>query len=639
MKKLCLVLTVLILLSVTHVYAFKYDIVKEINLSVPAVSQTSEGLKGVLSRLNVVVAYPGSGRVYFSATPLTELDTQATARVAALVSSSILGDEYSRYDFFVSLESESLIIGGPSAGAAITAAMMVAILNIKGQEISIKDDVTLTGMINPDGTIGPVGGVYAKMKAAAEEGYRVFIVPYGQTIDYVERTVVEQRGFIKIVRTIRERVDLISEGGKLGVKVVEALTIYDVFKYLTGYEIKVEKYTVSMPWEIREKLKSWSTKLLGEYSSLASSNYDSRLSNAVSEASRLAREAQDLIDTFPYVSASRAFSALCIMCYVAYADGYLKASNKEKYINNLVDDVNKTLVEVKSILNSINPSIRWVEAYIGAEMRYAEAVEALNNALNAMNSGAILNMYDGCLYYLAYSKQRAISVKSWLEFSVVGAPINLTTLMRPSSILLYEAQSILGYASSLYRDIGQSSSVIDAASERYSKARESFISKDYYLTIGYSIESITYSTVAIHLAFTSNIDAVIDASSSIAGNIIGNAIEANLTPILSLSYLEFAQSATNNVDKLYYYILSATYSKTTLIISKTVNTTTSISIATYTEKPESQTSTPPKTLSTVQGGLNQGGNQQIFTVATVVLLVLSIVAVYLYSRSKSKNTN
>ncbi|MEM2793546.1 MAG: S16 family serine protease, partial [Candidatus Methanomethylicia archaeon] len=430
MRKLCIVLILITILSAIHVNAFKYDIVREVNLDVPAVSQTSNGLIGVLSRLNVVVAYPGSGRVYFSATPLTELDTQATARIAALVSSSVLGDEYLRYDFFVSLESESLIIGGPSAGAAIAAAMMVAMLNIKGQEVTVRSNVTLTGMINPDGTIGPVGGLYAKMKAAAEKGYKVFIVPYGQSIDYVEKTIVEQRGPLRIIRTVKEKVDLVGEGEKLGVKVVEALTIYDVFKYLTGYEFKTKKYIVFMPVEVREKLKSWSISLLGEYDSLISYKYDSRLSNAVNEASKLASEARSMIDTSPYVSASRAFSALCIMYYVKYADEYLKSSNKEKYISDLIGNINKTIIEIGSILNSTIPSIKCIEAYIGAKIRYAEALEMLNNALNAMSSGAILNMYDGCLYYLAYSRQRAISARSWLEFNIAGVSVNLTTLIK-----------------------------------------------------------------------------------------------------------------------------------------------------------------------------------------------------------------
>jgi uncharacterized protein len=635
MKKLCLVLILLIIFPAVNVNAFKYDVVREVNLDVPAVSQTSEGLVGVLSRLNVAVAYPGSGRVYFSATPLTELDTQATARVAALVSSSVIGDEYLRYDFFVSLESESLIIGGPSAGAAIAAAMMVAILNIKGLDVNVRSDVTLTGMINPDGTIGPVGGVYAKMKAAAEKGYRIFIVPYGQSIDYVEKTVVEQRGPLRIIRTVREKVDLVSEGERLGVRVVEALTIYDVFKYLTGYEFKAKEYAVFMPKDVRERLKSWSISLLDEYDGLASYKYDSRLSNAVGEASKLASEARSMIDTSPYVSASRAFSALCMMYYVKYADEYLKSSNKGKYINDLVDSVNKTLVEVESALNSTSPSIRCIEAYIGAKIRYAEALETLNNALNAMNSGAILNMYDGCIYYLAYSRQRAISAMSWLEFNVAGVPVDLNTLMKSSSILLYEAQSILGYVSSLYSDIGQSSSIVNEASEMYDKAKKAFISKDYYLTIGYSIESIAYSTVAIHLAFTSNIEAVIDASSSIASNAIGNAIEAGLDPVLSLSYLELAQSEASNTDKLYYYILSATYSKTALTISRAVNTTAPIPIATYTEEPKPKTSTPySKTPTTTSNSLRQETIQQVVTIAAIILLILSIAVVYLYSRSK-----
>ena len=43
----------------------------------------------------------------------------------------------------------------------------------------------MTGTIDPDGTLGQVGGIAAKAEAAAEKGAAIFIVPDGQTMDSI----------------------------------------------------------------------------------------------------------------------------------------------------------------------------------------------------------------------------------------------------------------------------------------------------------------------------------------------------------------------------------------------------------------------------------------------------------------------
>jgi len=59
---------------------------RSIVLYAPAVARSGGG---ALIQVNLTLKYPGSGLVYFSAKPLVELDTQATARVAAFVAAAI----------------------------------------------------------------------------------------------------------------------------------------------------------------------------------------------------------------------------------------------------------------------------------------------------------------------------------------------------------------------------------------------------------------------------------------------------------------------------------------------------------------------------------------------------------------------
>ena len=63
-------------------------------------------------------------------------------------------------------------IEGPSAGGILTVGLLAAF-----QGRSLKPDVTMTGTITADGSIGPVGGVLTKIDAAAREGFTTVVVP------------------------------------------------------------------------------------------------------------------------------------------------------------------------------------------------------------------------------------------------------------------------------------------------------------------------------------------------------------------------------------------------------------------------------------------------------------------------------
>jgi PDZ domain-containing protein len=67
---------------------------------------------------------------------------------------------------------------GPSAGAAMAVGFL-ALLN--GDPI--QRGVALTGTIESNGRIGPVGAIPDKVRAAAREGYRTILIPQGQGDD------------------------------------------------------------------------------------------------------------------------------------------------------------------------------------------------------------------------------------------------------------------------------------------------------------------------------------------------------------------------------------------------------------------------------------------------------------------------
>jgi hypothetical protein len=109
-------------------------------------------------------------------------------------------------------------IDGPSGGAALTLGTIAA---IRGD--SLRPRVVITGTIAPDGTIGRVGLVPEKVRAAAKDGYRLFLIPVGTEESFDSRT--------------GRRVDVVALGRSLGVTVRTVRDINEAYVLFTGRTI------------------------------------------------------------------------------------------------------------------------------------------------------------------------------------------------------------------------------------------------------------------------------------------------------------------------------------------------------------------------------------------------------------------
>ena len=78
------------------------------------------------------------------------------------------------FDFPVDVSIDTGDVGGPSAGLAFTLAI---IDDLTPGDLTGGAKVAVTGTINSDGTVGPVGGTGQKAAAVRSEGYDVFLVP------------------------------------------------------------------------------------------------------------------------------------------------------------------------------------------------------------------------------------------------------------------------------------------------------------------------------------------------------------------------------------------------------------------------------------------------------------------------------
>ncbi|MBX3284152.1 MAG: PDZ domain-containing protein [Actinobacteria bacterium] len=117
-------------------------------------------------------------------------------------------DDRPDYTFPIEVEIDSGQVGGPSAGLAFTLAILD---RITPGDLTGPDPVAVTGTIELDGSVGPVGGVLQKTEAAVRAGAKLFIVP---TQEY-EDAVRAARGRLEVrqVTTLDEALAVLEDHG------------------------------------------------------------------------------------------------------------------------------------------------------------------------------------------------------------------------------------------------------------------------------------------------------------------------------------------------------------------------------------------------------------------------------------------
>jgi uncharacterized protein len=155
----------------------------------------------------------GDVRVGFFESEFMASGTQwrAAGWMAAVVSALITGQPMSQWRISYDVAGR---IDGPSAGGLMTTSVLAA---ITGRHILPK--VTMTGTINPDGTIGPVGGIYYKLHGAQRVGMKKVLIPAGIRTEK-----------LKDGRTV----DLYQRAKSLGLVLVEVEDVYQAYFHLTG---------------------------------------------------------------------------------------------------------------------------------------------------------------------------------------------------------------------------------------------------------------------------------------------------------------------------------------------------------------------------------------------------------------------
>lgn len=550
-----LLLILVLLVSASSIHAL------EDGVTVPLVADrsTGDGDEGILLSASVIVKN-GTGHVFVDTSPYTQVDLQGSARLAAMVASDVLGIDQRAYDFYYIIDISSPIIGGPSAGGALTVATIAAINNW-----TLKPGVVMTGMINPDESIGSVGGIPIKLEAAAAKNTTLFLIPQGQSTVTIKKTITRTKGAFEFFEIKEEIVDVIELGKKLDVEVKEVSTIQEVVLAFTGNKLSKPEF----------KGKVLTSKYLDLLEPLATSmkqesNSIYEVTAAINPKSPYIEQARDILSRADamykekkyYAATSLYFNALITMRTAQWNEGYAEALDKEQYLTELINKVEGQIRSSEADLDSFKSyGISDVQAVGAAESRITDARAKLDKAKKLNNS-------DEKISSLAFAHERARTAQWWLTLATPGGKIVPENILKDrAGWYLSQAKSINTYLFELISESGGHPGSISGAGEDINNA-EKELQRGYYAgAIFDSLQATVKSSTTIGLFGNVDTSRKIEYNAEAAKAAINEARLAGIEPTLAVSAYEYAETMTGAYDQIYQYSYAKMVAKTSMVLN------------------------------------------------------------------------
>lgn len=551
---------------------------KNVTVYAPAVGQTENGYIGVISTITVTIQSKGSGRVFVDTLPLAQIDMQGSARLAVKVASALVENNQdcnispSSYDYFFVIRTDSPIIGGPSAGGIMTAAVVTLL-----EEWPMDDQTIMTGMINPDGSIGPIGGITKKIDAANSVGATRFLIPEGQGTytETVYETVTTTWGDQIVPHQVTRNVSDYAMKN-YGIEVVEVAGIKDVVYYYTGYEYQVTASNQSISTEqYIDSMKPLATTLLSQSNVSfhnASNSFDetnipnqfpsyyrNQVTDFLNNAEDALIESEDWFNQeLYYTSTSKSFQSLINSRFVTYACEYYNANNQKTYLNSLLKQVEDYYINQsqKAKNAEVNGMIS-LQCVGAAQKRATEA----DQYLAAAKKDYANDEFFSALYELAFTYQRSESIGWWIDltayFNDTGS-INNEQLENLASDYIDDAQQSIVYSNVILQEIGTSSGLISEAESMLETAKEDKNNGYPSAALFEALEALSKGNLALELVdatTTEKIQSRLERASESASSSISESRLRGIEPLLAVSYYEYAQSLvdTNVETALFYY--------------------------------------------------------------------------------------
>lgn len=537
---------------------------RNVTVYAPAVSQVGNGYDGVISTITVTIQGNGSGRVFVDTLPLTDVDMQGSARLAVKVASALVRSDTRPHldprtcDFFFVVRTTSPMIGGPSAGAIMTAAVIALLENW-----TLDNTTVMTGMINPDGSIGPIGGIPYKIDAAYSVGAKRFLIPKGQ-MTYTEMVTEYQNINGVIWQNTYPVTRNVSEYAKTnyGMEVIEVEDINDVLLFFTGWTFPLKESPDKVTTEdyIRA-MKPLATSLLDDAQSAYQNAsdlfnrttipnrypnyYRNQVTDFLNNAGDRLLESEHWYDQeVYYTSTSKSFQSLIDAHFVSYSCQYFSTENQSSFVQDLINQTVESFKD-KSALAKDAPvqGMVTLQCVGAAQQRINEAASYLSEANASFLSGDYLT----ALYKISYTQQRTESVHWWLNISTSfldSGEINTSIIKTLAEEYLDDAQQAIVYSEIIVNEIGQTSSYLSDAQNLLTTARTEHEKGFFAAALFGAFEALVKANLALELVDGVTTEKVERAREQASAS-ISESRNIGIEPVLAVSYYEYGQSLAN----------------------------------------------------------------------------------------------
>lgn len=488
-----------------------------------AVGQTSDGtLVGSVARVEAEVLAGGSGRVFVDTRPLSETDMQGSARLAARVAADTLGLDWRDYDYLVAFRSGSTVIGGPSAGGVMGLALTTALWNLEHPEApwTIDPGVAATGTINPDGTIGPVGGIPAKASGAARGGLDTVLYPAGQEITNDGDDLVRMRDHC----------------ANIGIDCISTVHLVQLIEAATGQRIERPDVPVPDTSDLPQLQASVEQQMAALRDGLAAAEArftsgDSARTALDQAAVDLAAAEAELADDRYYVAATQAFR------------GRIQLRSAEA-IMDLQDDPRRetVLAHIDACADSIAaldvPRAQdWtaVQAIAAAQVRVEQAQELEDNARALLAAADSIAGWEIALAQAAFCQERVATVVWWSGLpDLFPAGSDIGDLEATARDILDRARDMVIYAEAVQGESGQAGIHLSAAQRHIAADR-------FEAAILEAIEAESFASLTLQLVGGDVVPDAVEAEALAgASRAVDRARLSGDEPVLSIALIELA---------------------------------------------------------------------------------------------------
>ncbi|NPA24154.1 MAG: hypothetical protein GXO23_07660 [Crenarchaeota archaeon] len=502
------------------------------------------GTQGEVLNIEVTMIYPGDGLVYIAALPLPAYGPGgqgqmfiASSQLAFYIASMLAWKSPFNYSFLVRVTGNVVEVGGPSASAYITSAMFALLTNN-----SLRDYVTMTGMILPGGLVGPVGDVPIKVRAAASAGFKIVLVPL---LNYI---MLPPENY--------------------GIKVIPVIDVAQAIRYLVGVDLVNSSLTLgeiySLSRNVTDTLRYIYETIRQVYDNLDLTKLKLRQADQVYKLYKRAEREASLGNY--YTAASLIYQAIVKYYEFLYKDTYnskvltIGVEEAMSYFDNIASTLKNDIRNIMARLSKEKPTIYTIDLLIGIYERIYEAKNLLSQYYTYRTSGTIAE----ALSALALAKARVLSLYTWLEVlkyvenRYPSKPISEKALERAANIYIQYCKALIGY-SQLIKIVGISSNleaIVSRLVQLYENHKyvEALGTSFYYLseitsslTLGflrYAISQSSYKPSQIMETLLSGADDL----KYFALTSTYRLVQRGLLPIYSIMYIQFGEYYLNNVN-------------------------------------------------------------------------------------------